>query len=661
MTHNRATIYSNGIADFQRVYSISAGQPQKISIPVRQQHLADVLASLSVFGDVRIDGPPSFRPANQHETNLVISTDNSLTDLISQLAGAQVEVTIASKVVSGKILGLQYHQTATTGEPISEQFLILSTETGLNRFALRQIENFFFVEESIRTEISKSLSRSLQEIKSNSTFVELMLSSNSRKTARAIIQYTIPAAAWKISYRLIQNKNSPIEFHGHAIVDNNTDEDWKDFVIAVVMGQPITFSTDLADSKTPQRGHVNVVQDAAIGSVEVEMAMDLMSVNEPTSTVFEQGRLMAGAPQKMMKRSMVAQSRGAAAEIETAEITETGDFCIFESAKPVSIDAHRSAIIPVFQTPLDESKPVLHFKLTNHGERPFRAIQFKNTTPHSLGRGVCTVYDQQTYVGNCLLPTTQPGGTALLPHALETAVRIRCEAGKIESRRIGIRLSGGIAYESYHKLLRTEYVINSQRHEAFQFVLDHDLRLENCQVLCQLIRKSADPVELKQESLKIGRRIEFELLPTDVVKVVFVETGVARSQVQLTGNAATDEKFRVVWLYDNLIDANLSLAHDPAVKRCTDLQRELDEKNNQINHARDELQRLIARQQRLRENIKVGAGDHQTARYQDDLARTEDNLVQLEEEHLPELVAERDDRRRELFKALKSLALEWSE
>ena len=661
MMRNRATIYSNGIADFQRVYSISSGQPQKISIPVRQQHLADVLASLTVFGDVRVDSPPSFRPANQDDNNLVISTDDSLTDLISQLAGAQVEVTIAGKVTVGKILGIQSHQTATTGEPFTEQSLLLSTETGLNRFSLRQIENLFFQDEAIRIEIDKSLNRSLQEIKSNSTFVELMLSSSSRKAAQAIIQYTIPSAAWKISYRLIQTNDMPIEFHGHAIVDNNTDEDWKDFVIAVVIGQPITFSTDLADSKTPQRGHINVVQESALGSVEVEMSMDVLAANEPYSMGHDQARLVAAAPQKMLKRSMLAQSRGPAAAIESVEITETGDFCIFESAKPVSIDAHRSAIIPVFQTRLTESIPVLHFKLGNHSERPFRAIQFKNTTPHSLGRGVCTVYDQQTYVGNCILPTTQPGGTALLPHALETAVRIRCTPGKIESRRIGIRLSEGVAYESYHKLLRTEYVINSQRSEAFRFVLDHEPRLENCQLLCQLFRNSAEPVELKLESLKTGRRIEFELLPDDVLKIVFVETCVANSQVQLTGNTATDEKFRVVWLYDNLIDANLSLAQDSSIKRCTDLQRELDEKNNQINHARDELQRLIARQQRLRENIKVGSGDQQTARYQDDLARTEDNLVQLEEEHLPELVSDRDDRRRELFQALRSLSLEWSE
>jgi len=40
----------------------------------------------------------------------------------------------------------------------------------------------------------------------------------------------------------------------------------------VVTGEPISFSTDLAEAKIPSRSRVNVVQDAALGAVEVEEA-----------------------------------------------------------------------------------------------------------------------------------------------------------------------------------------------------------------------------------------------------------------------------------------------------------------------------------------------------------------------------------------------------
>ena len=69
MQSNRATIYSNGIADFQRVYKVT-GDSTKISIPVRQKHLGDVLASLTISGDVKIVSPPSYQPANLDDGNL---------------------------------------------------------------------------------------------------------------------------------------------------------------------------------------------------------------------------------------------------------------------------------------------------------------------------------------------------------------------------------------------------------------------------------------------------------------------------------------------------------------------------------------------------------------------------------------------------------------
>ncbi len=81
MNQNRVVIYSNGIADFQRGYRVQPDAPLKISIPVRQDHLADVLASFNVYGDVTLDSPPTFRPSNELEGNITINADRVLDDL----------------------------------------------------------------------------------------------------------------------------------------------------------------------------------------------------------------------------------------------------------------------------------------------------------------------------------------------------------------------------------------------------------------------------------------------------------------------------------------------------------------------------------------------------------------------------------------------------
>ena len=68
MSENRVVIYSNGIADFQRCYEVGAAASQRISIPVRRDHLADVLASFNVYGNVKLESPPTFRPRGSSTT-----------------------------------------------------------------------------------------------------------------------------------------------------------------------------------------------------------------------------------------------------------------------------------------------------------------------------------------------------------------------------------------------------------------------------------------------------------------------------------------------------------------------------------------------------------------------------------------------------------------
>jgi len=659
MKPNRATIYSNGIADFQRLYAVTSERPLSISIPVRQQHLADVLASLTVSGNVHVVRPPSFQPANQDETDVAIAPDAAFTDLAHQLSGSEVELTLPGKKVAGKLVGTQDQETGTSGEPITEQFIVLWNEDGLARHPVRLIENLQFTDPTIRSEIDKALHRQLREIKPNSTFIELELSTN-RKTAYATLQYTIPAAAWKISYRVLIGKDGKLELHGHAIVDNNTDEDWNNFIVSIVMGQPITFSTDLADSKTPRRNHVNVVQESALGNIEIENAMERLEDSDQYAAEESMGAMCAAPMPRRMSGTSPA-TRSAAAKTDLAEVTEIGDFCIFESSTPVSIAAHRSAIIAVFVTALDDSKAVLHYKTENHASNPFRAIQFRNSAKHSLGRGVCTVYTENAYAGNCILPVTPAGTAVLLPHALETAVRVHHEAHKIESRRVRVKIAAGMVQDHFHKLQRTEYTIHSHRDEPLPLVLDHARKLQAGEILCQAYRGSEEPVELNLKKLSDGYRAEILLPPRDVLKIVLVETCVVQSSIRLCGEVPSEGDLRVGWLVDNLIESNMSLAQEPEIRRIIELQRIWQERNHQILHAQEEFKRLNARQVRLRENIKAGVGDHQLTRWQDDLARCEDNIVQVEEQHLPQLVSARDLARRELHDALYELSLDWSE
>ena len=458
MPENRVVIYSNGIADFQRSYTVSADAPAQISIPVRQDHLADVLASFNVYGDVALDSPPTFRPTNELEGNISIDSQRVVEGLVTSLSGATVNVDRVSSSIEGTLVGLHEELEATSGEPVKVKSVIVLTDEGLQRCPIRDIQNLQFLDEDVQAEIDKALQRNFQRIKPNSTFVELTVSTSVEETD-AVVQYTIPAAAWKISYRIRLSEDRTTELQGFAVVDNNTEEDWNDFRVSVVTGEPITFSTDLADSKLPQRTHVDLVSEAALGVVEVEAPVIMAggAVGAGPTDFDMEDALYSGTAEKRVRMRRAAPTSGLAkmsksVRVENAEIQEVGDFCIFESHSPVTIPAKRSTVIPVFDSEIAQAKHVLHFKSQNHPERPYRSVELKNETEFSLGRGVCTVFEDGDYGGNCVIPAMKPGETRLLAHALETGVAVQVERKRQRNKTVSISLADGFC-NTGHTLL----------------------------------------------------------------------------------------------------------------------------------------------------------------------------------------------------------------
>jgi hypothetical protein len=670
MSENRVVIYSNGIADFQRGYEVSAESQLRISIPVRQDHLADVLASFNVYGGVTLESPPTFRPSNELEGNLSIDPQRVLEDLATTLSGARVRVERPSGAAEGALVGLHQESEATAGEPIEAASLVVLTAEGLRRFPLREIHSLKFLDEDVQAEIDKALQRSYQRIKPNSTFVELVLSTTEQKTD-AVVQYTIPAAAWKISYRLRMAEGRATELQGFAIVDNNTDEDWTDFFVCVVTGEPITFSTDLAESKSPRRNRVNLVSETALGAAEAEEPAILMGAGEDHD---DDDMVLAARAQTGKKRRAftIAQLRSedevrlggmprGAAETAEAEVHEVGDFNLFESDSPVTIPAKRSTVIPVFQVDIADAKSILHYKHENHPERPYRAIDFTNEADFSLGRGVCTVFEEGVYSGSCVLPPLKPQENRLLPHALETGVSIRRNRKHQRNKVVSLCLSEGCCYTSTRQSRETEYGVKNNRNATFRLVLDHDFVLPGREAEMRLVQDGAEELQQPAAKLKDGVRYEITLGPRSELVVKVAENWIDRTSIELIDDTRGEEGFRIPWLTQNLVKTNGPLALDEGVRRCLELDQQMKDKQQEITEAVQETERLAARQERLRQNITAGGQDELTGRWRTELDGAEQAIRKIEEETIPALREQEKALRVKLRDALRSLSAEWSE
>ena len=651
MQKNKATIYVNGIAELQRVYPLRKSERTQLSLPVRQEHLADVLGSLLISGDVALVRSPSFQSANMDDGTLSVSPSNTLVSLLEQLSGAQISFECSSKAFKGTLVGIHDHWLQSPGQPVMQKRAVVMVDGAVSHFPLEDIEGLRFLSATIQSEIDKALSRRVKQITPHSTFVDFELLAD--KDTTAVVQYTIPAAAWKISYRLVLS-SGPMSLHGHAIVDNNTDEDWKDFQVAVVMGQPITFSSDLADSKTPHRQHVNVVQERAVGAVEVEesLAMVAMSAPPPPSAPASprSKKKSRGRPTAMRSESF-GGSPPEVARSEAAQVDEVGDFCVFEATAPVTIQAQRSAVIPVFQSDVPTSKRLLHYKETNHSERAYRSIRFRNTLGHPLGRGVCAVFEGTHFVGSCIVPALKPGGESFLPYALDTSVRVRMERSAPVRSRVAVRIEEGVLFESIDVRAETQYHLVSSGREGFDIALDHERALSSGTLEAR-VEQDSSSTPVIGESLKRGARYLCKIEPKGRLAVVVTEREVQKTRVEISAN-------RLTWLVQTVGADNQGLLQNPTLVRCMQIQSSITKVQQELAAAQQRVQSLSQRQERLRQNLSVQVGEAQSQRWQQGLAQCEDELVRLEESAIPGWVAQEQSLNQQLHAELKRMAFHW--
>ena len=659
MSQNRVVLYSNGIADFQRVVKVSSDEPSDVSIPVSKQHVADVLASLNLYGDVRFDSTPTFRPATELDGSISVDPHDSFNVLATELSGSRVAVEKASGIVEGLLLGTHETQVATTGSPCSKKFLVISTDEGVKNVAYADVVSMQSQDEIVKAEIEKALKRNYESIKPNSTFVEFSIAVASEankpeEVFEAIVQYAVPVAAWKISYRLIKSGDGDFLLRGFAIVDNNTEEDWNDVMISVVTGEPITFSTDLAEAKTPRRKHVNIVNESALGAIELEPEMAMMAAAALDEESYE--RVKTDRSKRRSRGATMAKTApGKVAKIDVAETREVSDFSVYDAKLPVSIGSNQSAMIPILDLQLGETKTVIHYDPSNHSERPFRCVEFVNSSTQSLSRGPCNVVIDGTYVGSCIVPACKPTETSILPHVLETGVRVESEF-RHKRKLVSVNVSEGVSVRTFRTERIRVYELDSVSSESKNFILDHESEGTDGALKVTLMRSNEEPVEIGEISkTKDVYRIRFELKANDRVSIRVVETLFDSHRVSF-GNERFQHNF-----FDNLIEGNSAIANDPNVQHCMLLQMQLDEKEKDFSQQEAEVKRLNKRQDRLRKNIGVGSNDDQSNQWRVDLARSEDRIVEIEEEVIPKLEAERQAIKKELFEAAQSLVYDWEE
>jgi hypothetical protein len=667
---NQVTLFSNGIGHFRRHYKVSG--ETKLSIPFHTHLIGDALASLQIFGNVKSNSPPSFTPANATSTKLSIDQRNALLSLLQGLSGSKVHLqsvnTGSGVTKSGDytLVGVDTRKEHTASGVVERHYAVLLDSSGAIGFYSPETlssSSIQFVDETVRSEIDKALKNNFQRIKPDSTFLDIVLESS--KQEDVMIQYSIPVAAWKMCYAIRQSGDKFTLF-GSVVVDNNTDEDWNDFIISVVTGDPISFSTDIADVVIPARKHVNLVESSALGNVYVEQGYSNVGTMRNNSkgggSVMAMAMPCSASRSRSLYRNSTVGDGGLEysesdyesvdmAESPGVESKEIGDFCIFTSKVPASIPSHKSALVQMFSANLNAAGVVLLYKESSHARRPFRAVKFKNETDFSLGKGKAIIYQDDLLSGEAVLDATKSGDNRMLPHCLENGVRIYREFKGTETKQNSISISKGVAIEEKISIASNEYVIENRKDEKFTVLIEHKNTLSNP------IASVEGVVLIDSEKLSDGYRYSFKIAPKEKLTLQVLETESISSKIKLGDD--------VSWLKQNVVRPHYANKDNAIIKACLALQESIDELAEKISdvacrrRSQEELKARVRKDLDSVRNNGGGSPDPVVQNWIADLNKAETEIRSIDNNEAPDLQKKLAEFRKQLKDKLKELVFEW--
>jgi len=671
---NKITLFSNGMAHVVRSQVVRPGEPQKVLIPFKSEHLSDAATSLNVFGKgVKLASPPSFTPNNADITSLNIDPKNVILSLCDKLSGSTVELRTLVGVEKGKLYGRDNQELKTDQGTVVKTFLVLETEgQKIVRVALDAIVDIHFVDEAIRGEISKALRQNFQRIKPDSTFVEMSLSTEVEGGTEAQISFTVPVAAWKMRYS-IRQEGDAFYLEGAVVVDNNTDEDWTECTLSVVTGNPISFMTDIADITVPNRKMVNLVDRSSLGEVNVgEVSVDCC---------LSESMLESSAPRArggMMKSSVLRAAPASAgfsnttsfgmvqaddydgggsaqdlAAIDGVDTQEVGDFCIFTSKAPISVASKKSAVVPMFSMQIKSAGVVCYYKESSHPRRPYRAVKFKNEFDHTLGKGKVVVYNSGVFSGEAVMETTKKGENRILPHCLENGLKIYKENFQSSYALIGINISKSILIQEHLSTSSVDYQIRNTKNEEFSVIVEHT----------NVLNKSGGNVK---NSIKVPDtlRISQEEKTNDGVRYYFKVPANYSGSITVTENLVISRQMGLgnLQIVQSLVGSNgFSIEENPAYKACKGVQTKIDELNIEWQDFQTKKNNLERVEERNRKNLTAvkDVNSASATEWASELKKASDKIADIEDVQFPRIQKEIRDLQVTLAEKIAELSVAW--
>lgn len=495
------TLYRSGVASFERRGTVD--NDASVVLRFRTEQINDILKSLVVLdhsgGAIAGVSYPSQEPLERRLASLGvdITDDPSAREILARLRGTPVRVQTQEASYEGTVLNVEerptVYQPKGDGAVTQHQlpWINLVTKAGVRSVNLTEVIGFEVLDIGLAEDLRQALAAIAEQRSDQFKAVELDLRGDG--TRDVSVAYVHESPVWKTSYRLVVDaeagsKESPF-LQGWAIVENTTDEDWRDVGLSLASGQPSAFRMNLYEPLFQERIEVAVPVPLAVAPRAYEEqygGAGQSPFQEHASADRDERRLAKsmtapgrpGAPMPAMAEADTAGMRlsNRAAMLASAPVAaaavETGDVFFYRMAQPVSIGRQRSAMLPIVGQEIKGRRVSIRTP-GDTGIHPRLGVEITNTSGLELIAGPVAVYEGDVYAGDAQVSDTGKGDVRLLSYSMDSDVKVTIDT-QYQTRTSRVRIVKGLLELMGVSLSTAEYRIESTDEDAPRtLILEH--------------------------------------------------------------------------------------------------------------------------------------------------------------------------------------------
>ncbi len=617
----QAILYSSGVGYFQREGTVEGNTRIDLTFPV--QDVNDLLKSMvlqdlggGVISAVSYDSQaPIEKTLQSFAVNL--TGNPGFGAVLAQARGEKVEVTLQQGNaaqpgnVTGSIIGVEKQKQQVGKDGIVEiELLNLWCAEGMRSVKLADVQRIRFLNPVLEGEFRRALETLALSHDTQKKAVSLNFNGDGKREVR--VSYVVENPIWKTSYRLVLStkKDGKPMLQGWAIVDNSSEEDWKDVRMALVSGRPISFQMDLYQPLYVPRPVVEPELFASLRPPTYQGAMTGRVMSENGRVLINQSENLAGidaaadffdkaakAGGKVASRAPAEYRKEVAARLardmeltkgvsSSATAGELGDFFQYVIDHPVTLPRQKSAMLPIVQKDVEAARVSIYNERTQ-AKHPLLGLRFKNTTGMHLMQGPITVFEGSSYAGDALVLDITPKDERLISYAIDLGTEVEPVAKAIPERLTKVKLNKGILYQTTRVREEKTYNLKNRSEHDRTVLIEHPYRPD-----FSLVSKDK-PAERARDVY----RFEVKLPAGHTASQEVIEERDVNTNIALTNS---DDQTMRFFISQPIVSEKVKAALGQAIE----LKSKLSATQREIQQQERQLKVIVDDQARLRANLK---------------------------------------------------------